>query len=47
MECPEGLGPFATNVQIGHSLNLIRQLGLDWRKVDVLELDQGHLSLWD
>jgi hypothetical protein len=45
MECPESLGPFATDVQIGHSLNRIRQLGLDWPKVDVLELVQGQLSL--
>ena len=45
MEYPEGLGPFETDVQIGHSLNRIRQLRLDWPKVDVLELDQGQLSL--
>jgi hypothetical protein len=45
MDCPEGLGPFATDAQIRHSLNLIRQLGLDWPKVEVLEFDQGQLSL--
>jgi hypothetical protein len=45
MEYPEGLGPFATDAEIDHNLNCIRQLRLDWPEVDVLELNQGQLSL--
>ena len=45
MVYPEGLGPFDTDVQMGNSRDRIRELRLDWPKVDVLELDQGQLSL--
>jgi hypothetical protein len=45
MEHPEALDLFATNAEIVQSLDQVRQLGIDWPKVDVLELDGDRLSL--
>jgi hypothetical protein len=45
MKGPGALDLFASDIQIRDSLDQVRQLGLDWPKVDVLELDDDHLCL--
>lgn len=44
MDCPGSLDAFATDIEIGNSLDRIRRLGIDWPEIDVLELLQDKLS---
>lgn len=44
MAYPGGLGAFATDTHVKISLDRIRNLNLDWPKVDVLESQQGRIT---